>query len=352
VTDETIARPKKRKPTPPDALSAFDVVTKAGFATLEQGLHVIDHQLKHDPFAEHRTVREWIEAIRKHAGTDWFSIEKRSLPWRGGWCAGYVDRPSIGRPQAGWHVIFWDPYGEDREHAAWLGAYYLLRAEKRCRARDIDRAHRLLRQGSQSPDTRPISSLESDERFRLVRDAGRDAEPGSRREGRRLRGGRGCGAPPARYVVNTSIKPTRLREVPGFAEAVAWLSEAYAHEPSRWERTGDVLMPVALEKVDYVIVQSLADVIAHAQAMTDHHRRAMRAGLRVFKGGAAAVAGGNAPCTPWWRADEPVHLQVLWERPVENDNDPEINWTHWRRLTWVQAAWVQRSKERRDAKRR
>lgn len=150
MTEETIARPKKRKPTPPDALTAFDVVTKAGFATLEQGLHVIDHQLKHDPFAEHRTVREWIEAIRKHAGTDWFSIEKRSLPWRGGWCAGYVDRPSIGRPQAGWHVIFWDPCGEDRERAAWLGAYYLLRAEKRCRARDIDRAHRLLRQGSQS----------------------------------------------------------------------------------------------------------------------------------------------------------------------------------------------------------
>jgi hypothetical protein len=125
--------------TPKNALDAFDALTKAGFATLDQGLDAIEARLKSEPAAEALSVTEWCDLIKLHAGTDLVSLRKASPRWRGSaWEAQFRGR----------HVVMWQPMRcHEPSYQADIAAFWLLETEDFYRKADIARAFKRHRDG-------------------------------------------------------------------------------------------------------------------------------------------------------------------------------------------------------------
>ena len=139
------SRPNERFPREAD--EAINIVTDNGFGTLGQAVNAVRNKLVSCEIAEHLTLRDWIECIRAWAGTGWDGIEKSTKPWRSDvWTASFTHYVGCEQTRP-WFVVFCIR-GLDMSEEAQAAAVAVLKAEKRCKAKDVDRAAARLRKAS------------------------------------------------------------------------------------------------------------------------------------------------------------------------------------------------------------
>lgn len=164
-------------PTPPKALRLLDACVESGFAPLDACLDVLDARRppvgpQRSPVSEQRLPEwAWSDLFRSRAGTGWGAIEAnlgvsmpfstvKTRPWTlppevrfRESCTNHdhfeavARRVMAGRQPGTWHTCVGNcVYArvDGSEYAALCLAHNLLRAERRCLAKDADRAFRKL----------------------------------------------------------------------------------------------------------------------------------------------------------------------------------------------------------------
>jgi hypothetical protein len=150
-----MATKKKLARTRQDALrtavEAFSVCTKNGFATLDGGALIPD-MLDKTQESLAWSVADWCNAICFASGITWEKLERGALRWieppEVEFRCGTI--PCLMHQSARPHVCFYKCFAL-KPYDALLAAYRFLRAERRCLARDADRAFAILKPFTRDP---------------------------------------------------------------------------------------------------------------------------------------------------------------------------------------------------------